>query len=132
MMILKNSKNDWEFHEKLVREGDNPSNIAKAFRSDNIEEIKKCHHKIALILNKRLNHLYEITSFVNTENVSIIDYTKFFASIKCFKLLFLRKIKVNLQIETTISSCFVSNIIHHLKDYVEKLFNFIVMTNFNI
>ena len=84
------SKNEWELHKRLVREGVNPSNIGKAIRSDDIEELQEISSQTNFDFNQKIEpSLYERFSFVNKENVSLIDYAAFFGSIKCFKFLLL-------------------------------------------
>ena len=84
------SKNDWELHKQLVREGVNPSNIAKAIRIDDVEKLQEISSQNNFDFNQKIEpSLYERFSFVNEENVSLIDYAAFFGSIKCFKFLLL-------------------------------------------
>ena len=77
--IKELSKNDWDLHKRLVREGVNPFNNAKTIRSDDVEKLQEI-----LLQNKFYFYqmiepsLYERFSFVNQKNVSLIDYAAFF------------------------------------------------------
>ena len=81
-------RDEWELHKRLVREGVNPMEIAKAIRNDEVEK----HQEIASQSNFNFDQtispsLYERCSFINKENISLIDYSAFFESIKCFRFL---------------------------------------------
>ena len=84
------SKNDWKFHRRLVREGVNPSYIAKVIRSDDIKILQEISSQNNFDFNQTIEpSLYERFSYINENNVSLIDYAAFFGSTKCFKFLML-------------------------------------------
>ena len=84
------SNNDWELHKQLLREGNNPSSIAKAIRNDNVEILQEIASQSNFDFNQIiLPSVYERVPFVNQKYVSLIDYAAFFGSIKCFKFLLL-------------------------------------------
>ena len=60
------SKNEWELHKRLVCEGVNPSIIAKAIRSDDVEKLQEISSQKNFDFNQKIEpSLYERFSFVN-------------------------------------------------------------------
>ena len=88
-------KENWKLHKKYVSEGVNPSNIAKVIRNDEVERLQEMSSQANFDFNQIIPpSLYERCSFVNNENVSLIDYSAFFGSIKCFQFLLLNGSKL--------------------------------------
>ena len=64
--IKELSKNNWELHKRLVREGINPSDIAKAIRSDDVEKLQEISFRNNFDFNQTIEpSLYEKYSFIN-------------------------------------------------------------------
>ena len=83
-------KDDWKLHKWLIQEGVNPSNLAKAIRNDDIEKLQEISSQANFDFNQIIEpSLYEWCSFINKENVSLIDSAAFFGTIKCFRFLLL-------------------------------------------
>ena len=83
-------ENIQELHEKYVCEGVNPLEIAKVIRNDDIEKLQEMSSRPNFNFNQTIPPaLYERYSFINKENVSLINYSSFFESIKCFHFLLL-------------------------------------------
>ena len=88
--FIELSNNNWKLHRKLVSEGINPAEVAKAIRSDNIVSLQQISTYHNFDFNQKIvPSLYERFSFINHNNVSLIDYAAFFGSINCFKFLLL-------------------------------------------
>ena len=84
------SKNDWAHHKRLFVEGINPSKIVNLIQRDDVEELQEIPSQNNFNFNQTIEtSLYERFSFVSEINVSLIDYSAFFGSIKCFKFLLL-------------------------------------------
>ena len=84
------SKDDWKLHKKLIKEGINPLEIAKILRNDDLEKLQEISSQTNFDFNQIIEpSIYERYSFINKENVSLIDYCAFFCSIQCFKYLLL-------------------------------------------
>ena len=84
------SKDNWSLHKKYVHEGVNHLEIAKIIRNDDIQKLQEISSKADFDFNQGVvPSLYEIFSFINKRNISLIDYAAFFGSIKCFKFLML-------------------------------------------
>ena len=53
--IEKLSKNDWELHKRLVREGVNPLDFAKVIRCDNVEKLQEISTQNKFDFNQSIN-----------------------------------------------------------------------------
>ena len=81
-------KDNWEFHKRYAREGVNPLEIAKIIRNDDVEKLQELSSQTSFNFQQTIEpSLYERYSFINKENISLIDYAAFFGSVKCFKFL---------------------------------------------
>ena len=84
------SKEDWKLHIQYLKEGINPLEIVKILRNDDLEKLQEISTQNNFDFNQKIKpSLYERYSFINKENVSLIDYCAFFGSIQCFKYLLL-------------------------------------------
>ena len=106
-------KNDWELHKQLVQEGVNPSNLARAIRNDDVEKFQEISSQANFDFNQTIKpSLYERCSFINKEDVSLVDYAAFFGSIKCFRFLLLNGQKIKSTFKYAVAGGNLE-IIHH-------------------
>ena len=89
------SKDDWKLHKQFIKEGVNPLEIAKAIQNDDVEKLQKLSSQNNFDFNQTISpSLYERSSFINKENITLIDYAAFFCSVKCFRFLLLNGSKL--------------------------------------
>ena len=76
--FIELSNDNWKLHRKLVSEGVNPVEVAKAIRNDDVISIQQISTSYDFDFNQKIiPSLYERFSFINQINVSLIDYAHF-------------------------------------------------------
>ena len=91
----KNKENNFTLHKKYIHEGINQDPIAILLRHDDVDNFQKLLYENFIDINSLIKYsIYERSEIV-CKDVTFLEYSAFFGSIKCFRFLLMNNATIS-------------------------------------